>query len=112
MLLHRTGSGSARRGRMQTSERSIVAETEEAAAEADERLLRQFTFTDRIRGGTVIPHWLQDGSASWYAEGAPHNTLISTVDPPQGTRTELFDRARVRAEVGRLLGHEPAGRAR
>jgi dipeptidyl aminopeptidase/acylaminoacyl peptidase len=75
----------------------------------EERFFRQLQLNSLIRGGEVTPHWLKDGSSFWYAEGGPSHTIIYRVDPEARTREPLFDLPRMRGEIARVLGHEPAG---
>jgi len=60
-----------------------------------------------VKGGSIEPHWMADGSSFWYAEGAPANTIIWKVDSRANTKTPLFDTARLRKELTSLLEHEP-----
>lgn len=69
---------------------------------------RYLDFPSYVKGGSVTPHWMADGSSFWYAEGAPENTVIWKVDPANGgTKTPLFDTARLRQALMPLLGYEP-----
>jgi len=68
---------------------------------------RYLDFTSYVKGGSIEPHWMADGSSFWYAEGAPANTVIYEVDPKANTRMPLFDSARIRQVLTPLLGHEP-----
>ena len=68
---------------------------------------RYLEFASYVKGGTVEPHWMADGSSFWYAEGGPENTVIWRVDPNANTKTTLFDTARLRQALSALLGHEP-----
>jgi len=93
---------------------SIVVSTSLARAqqaepsEREAMYYRYLEFPSYVKGGSVEPHWMADGSSFWYAEGAPENTVIYKVDPKANTRTELFDIARLRRAVTPLLDHEPA----
>ena len=49
-----------------------------------------------IKGGSIEPNWMADGSSFWYADGAPDNTIIYKVDPKTNTKAPLFDTARLR----------------
>lgn len=62
---------------------------------------------DLLEGGSLSPRWRADGSAFWYVEGAPANTIVWTVDPETGERSELFDTPRLRAALAEALGHTP-----
>lgn len=76
-------------------------------AERDAMYYRYLQFNSYVKGGSIQPHWMADGSSFWYAEGAPANTVIWKVDPMVNTRTPLFDTARLRRALSPLLGHEP-----
>jgi dipeptidyl-peptidase-4 len=58
-----------------------------------------------IKGGSIKAHWMSDGRSFWYAEGAPHNTVIYKVDPGANSKTPLFDVDRTRSELARATGH-------
>lgn len=73
----------------------------------EEMYRRYLDFPSRVRGGTVEPHWLPDGSRFWYAAGAPDRTVIYRVAPEAATREPLFDTERLRRALTRALGHEP-----
>jgi len=60
-----------------------------------------------VKGGSIEPHWMADGSSFWYAEGAPQNTVIYNVDPKANTKTPLFDTTRLRQALAGVLGSEP-----
>ena len=62
-----------------------------------------------VKGGSIQPHWMVDGSSFWYAEGSPENTVIWKVDPPNNSKTSLFDTTRLRHALVPCLGHEPDG---
>ncbi len=68
---------------------------------------RYLEFPSYVKGGSVDPHWMADGSSFWYAEGAPENTVIYRVDPQANTQAPLFDTARLREALAPLLGDEP-----
>ena len=68
---------------------------------------RYLEFPSLVKGGSIEPPWMADGSSFWYAEGAPDNTVIWKVDPKANTKTPLFDTARLRAALTAVLGHEP-----
>jgi dipeptidyl-peptidase-4 len=60
----------------------------------------------RVRGGRVQAHWLPD-NRFWYAEGQPEETQIKVFDPTQARVTSLFDIAKVRMALTRVMGREP-----
>src|SRR3990167_360290 len=68
---------------------------------------RYLEFPSYVKGGSIQPHWMADGSSFWYAEGAPANTVVYKVDPAANTKAPLFDTARLRRALTPLLGHEP-----
>ncbi len=84
-------------------------------AEREAMYFRYLDFASYIKGGSITPNWMADGSSFWYAEGAPANTVIWKVDPKAnpsaglraGTKTPLFDAARLRQALTEALGHEP-----
>ncbi len=76
-------------------------------AEREAMYYRYMEFASYVKGGSIDPHWMADGSSFWYAEGAPANTVINKVDPRANTKTPLFDTARLRQALTPLLGHEP-----
>jgi len=76
-------------------------------AEREAMYYRYLEFASYVKGGSITPHWMADGSSFWYAEGAPDNTVIWKVDPKANTKTPLFDTAPLRKAVAPLLGHEP-----
>ncbi len=80
---------------------------EAVQAEREAMYYRYLEFPPYVKGGSVEPHWMADGSSFWYAEGAPANTVIWKVDPRASAKTPLFDTARLRQALTRLLGHEP-----
>ena len=76
-------------------------------AEREAMYYRYLEFASLVKGGSVQPHWMADGSSFWYAEGAPANTVIHKVDPRANTKTPLFDTTRLRKALAPVLGHEP-----
>ena len=76
-------------------------------AEREAMYYRYLEFASSVKGGTITPHWMADGSSFWYAEDAPANTVIWKVDPKANTKTPLFDKARLRKALTTVLGHEP-----
>jgi len=75
-------------------------------AEREAMYTRYLNFASYVRGGTIEPHWMADGSSFWYAEGVPENTIIYKVDPEANTKTPLFNTTRLRQSLTNLLGHE------
>jgi dipeptidyl aminopeptidase/acylaminoacyl peptidase len=70
---------------------------------------RYLGFASLVKGGSIQPHWMMDGSSFWYAEDSPENTTIWKVDPSKNSKTSLFDSNRLRRALARCLGHEPNG---
>ena len=71
---------------------------------------RHLDFASNVKGGSVEPHWMADGSSFWYAEGALDSTVIWKVDPRANTRVPLFDTQRLRAAIAEAIGGEPDGK--
>ena len=76
-------------------------------SEREELYHRYLEFPSYVKGGSLEPHWMADGSSFWYDEGAPANTVIWKVDPGANTKARLFDTARLRRALTGLLGHVP-----
>ncbi|HUF53224.1 MAG TPA: DPP IV N-terminal domain-containing protein [Dehalococcoidia bacterium] len=76
-------------------------------AEREAMYYRYLEFASYVKGGSIEPHWMADGSSFWYAEGVPANTVIWRVDPTRNTKAPLFDVVRLRRALGVALGHEP-----
>ena len=80
---------------------------ETSQSEREAMYSRYLKFPSLVKGGSIEPHWMADGSSFWYAEGAPENTVIYKVDPKANTKTPLFDVQRLREALAKTLGHEP-----
>ena len=76
-------------------------------SEREAMYYRYLEFASYVKGGSIEPHWMADGSSFWFAEGAPENTVIWKVDPKANTKTPLFDTPRLRKALAPILGHEP-----
>ncbi|MGH9862679.1 MAG: DPP IV N-terminal domain-containing protein [Candidatus Acidiferrales bacterium] len=76
-------------------------------SEREAMYYRYLEFASYVKGGSIEPHWMADGSSFWYTEGAPANTVIWKVDPRANTKAPLFDTARLRKALTSVLGHEP-----
>ena len=85
---------------------SLARAGEPTPSEREAMYYRYLEFPSYVKGGSIEPHWMADGSSFWYAEGAPDNTVIWKVDPNANTKTALFDTARLRQALTDLLGHE------
>ena len=49
---------------------------EASQSEQEAMYYRYLEFASYVKGGSVEPHWMADGSSFWYVEGAPENTVI------------------------------------
>ncbi|MCA1607578.1 MAG: DPP IV N-terminal domain-containing protein, partial [Acidobacteria bacterium] len=76
-------------------------------AEREAMYYRYLNFASYVKGGSITPHWMADGSSFWYTEGASDNTVIWKVDPKANTKKLLFDTLRLRQSLRKVLGHEP-----
>lgn len=86
---------------------AYAARTQEVQQSEREAMYHRYMeFASYVKGGSIEPRWMADGSSFWYAEGAPANTVIWKVDPKANTKTPLFDTARLRQALTPLLGHE------
>jgi dipeptidyl-peptidase-4 len=85
----------------------VVSAEETKPSEREAMYSRYLDFASYVKGGSVTPHWMADGSSFWYAEGARGNTVIYEVDPQANTKTPLFDAPRLRRALTTVLGHEP-----
>ncbi|MEE8201458.1 MAG: hypothetical protein V3R29_09855, partial [Candidatus Acidoferrales bacterium] len=85
----------------------LVRAQESEQSEREAMYYRYLEFASYVKGGSIEPHWLADGSSFWYAEGAPADTAIWKVDPKANTKTPLFDTTRLRQALTPLLDHEP-----
>ncbi len=85
----------------------LVRAQQAEQSEREAMYYRYLEFASYVKGGSIQPHWLADGSSFWYAEGAPANTVIYKVDPRASIKKPLFDTARLRQALTPLLGHEP-----
>ncbi len=86
---------------------AIACAAEPTSSEREAMYYRYLEFASYVKGGSIEPHWMADGSSFWYAEGDPNNTIIYKVNPEANTKTPLFDTARLRQALTVLLGHEP-----
>ena len=84
------------------------AEAQAAGQSQRQEVFRRYLeFGTLVKGGVVTPNWMMDGNSFWYAEGAPHETVIYKVDPAANTKTPLFDTVRLRRALATALGHAP-----
>jgi dipeptidyl aminopeptidase/acylaminoacyl peptidase len=84
-----------------------ISGTSATSSDREAMFAKYLDFASYIKGGTIIPHWLADGNAFWYAQGAPDNTIIYRVDPGANAKLALFDSERLRKALTPILGHEP-----
>ena len=92
-------------GHMLTVLSARAQETTQSEREA--MYYRYWEFASLVKGGSVEPHWMADGSSFWYAEGAPANTVIWKVNPVANSKSRLFDTQRLRDALTKALDHEP-----
>lgn len=85
----------------------LVTAQETKQSEREAMYYRYLDFASYVKGGSIEPHWLADGSTFWYAEGAPANTVVWKVDPKTNRKIPLFNTARLRRSLTPLVGHEP-----
>ena len=83
---------------------STVFGQEKKQAEREAMYYRYLDFASYVKGGSITPHWMADGSSFWYAEGAPENTVIWKIDPKANTKKPLFDTARLRKALTPVMG--------
>lgn len=76
-------------------------------AQRDE-LFRQYIDWDQplITGGSILPHWMADGSSFWYADGPSYSTVIYKVDPKKNLKTPFFDRERLLESLSLAVGRK------
>ncbi|MEE9127876.1 MAG: DPP IV N-terminal domain-containing protein, partial [Planctomycetota bacterium] len=85
----------------------LVRAQQAEQTEREAMYYRYMEFASLVKGGSIQPHWMADGSSFWYTEGGPANTVIWKVDPKEDTKNPLFDTARLRQVLTDALGHEP-----
>jgi dipeptidyl aminopeptidase/acylaminoacyl peptidase len=73
----------------------------------DALFTRYLAFSSLLRGGSVQPHWLADGTAFWYVDTSGEERQIWRVDA-QGHRTPFFDLPRLRTALRDYFGYEVA----
>ena len=76
-------------------------------AERETMYRRYVEFSSKLRPPASDPHWMADGYSFWYAVGPRDSAIIYVVDPKANTTKPLFDVARLRQALTRILGHEP-----
>ena len=84
-----------------------VGAQDKKPSEREAMYYRYLKFASLVKGGSIQPHWMEDGSSFWYAEGVPDKTIIYKVNPKANTKEHLFDTERLRQALAPLLGHEP-----
>jgi len=85
---------------------SLARAGEPTPSEREAMYYRYLEFPSYVKGGSIEPHWMADGSSFWYAEGAPENTVVWKIDPVANTKEPLFDAKRLRKSLAEILGHE------
>jgi len=86
---------------------SLARAGEPTPSEREAMYYRYLEFPSYVKGGSIEPHWMADGSSFWYAEGAPENTVVWKIDPVANTKEPLFDAKRLRKLLSEILGHDP-----
>jgi dipeptidyl-peptidase-4 len=83
-----------------------------ATAPTREEMYRRYQqIAFMVRGGTVDPHWMADGTRFWYADETTADSLVVyLVDPRRRSKEPMFDVPRLRAAVRAAVGQEPPGR--
>ena len=64
---------------------SFVEAQETTQSEREAMYNRYLEFASYVKGGSIAPHWMADGSTFWYAAGTPATTVIWKVDPKTNT---------------------------
>ena len=59
-------------------------------------------FRSLVKGGSVAPHWMEDGRSFWYLEGGPDSSVALRVDPAANRVDRMLDVDRVRQSVAAL----------
>jgi len=90
-----------------TTNHLMKAAEEASQSDREAMYYRYLEFPSLVKGGSIQPHWMADGSSFWYAEGSPENTIIYKVHPKANTKSPLFDTALLRQSLIPLLGREP-----
>lgn len=79
---------------------TVLAPAARAAApkptEREAMYQRYLEFPSLLKGGSLTPHWMADGSSFWYEEGAGSGKSFYKVDPDTNTKSPLLDTARLR----------------
>jgi len=89
---------------------AVAARAQVPDSAREQRFWSFLSYGTLVRGGTVAPHWMADGSSFWHAVGGPDSTVLVRVDPAKNETRPLLDLARARRAVASILGHEPAYR--
>ncbi|MFC2164167.1 DPP IV N-terminal domain-containing protein [Acidobacteriota bacterium] len=79
---------------------------EKKLSEREEMFYKYLKLSSYVKGGTIEPHWMADGSSFWYVEEAPDNAVAYKVDPRANTRSVLFDIPKLREALQAQIGHE------
>ncbi len=59
----------------------LVRAQEADQPEREAMYYRYLEFASYVKGGSLEPHWMADGSSFWYAGGAPANSVIWKFNP-------------------------------
>lgn len=69
----------------------LLAAAESSQSEREAMYRRYLEFASYVKGGSVEPHWMTDGSTFWYAEGTRPSSVVWKVDPKANTKTRLSE---------------------
>ena len=90
---------------------ALASMTVAPLAAADDRrqavFERYLEFATLVKGASIEPNWLADGSSFWFAEGGPADRVIWRVDPAANTVEPLFNVPHLRFAIAAAIGHEP-----
>jgi dipeptidyl aminopeptidase/acylaminoacyl peptidase len=84
----------------------LVRAQQAEQSEREAMYYRYLEFRSYVKGGSIQPHWMADGSSFWYAEGVPDSTVIYRVDPKSHTIAPFIDERRLREALTPLLTQE------
>ena len=86
----------------------IVCAQDTVQSEREAMYERYLEFASYVKGGSIEPHWMADGSSFWYTEGGLEGTVIWKIDPQTNIKEPLFDTLRLNKALLPLLSHEPS----
>ncbi|MBM3311388.1 MAG: S9 family peptidase [Candidatus Aminicenantes bacterium] len=87
----------------------LLCGAQEAVRLSDDQVFARYALFNLflVKNGTVQANWLGDGNAFWYAESTDSGRVFYKVDPHTGSKTPVFETAKLRQALIRHLGHEP-----